>query len=133
MQASLLDLAQHHHALAQKGGSAADRDAAVRWYREYLEGFDARRRRRRTRLLLADLLFEGAHFEEAAAEYERPPIGYAGNPDAGRAGYAALVAYDKAETHAARAQRAALRAAGDRFVAAVRRHLPGRTPRRRAC
>ncbi len=41
VQANLLDLAQHHHALAQKQGSAADRDAAVRWYREYLDGFDA--------------------------------------------------------------------------------------------
>ena len=41
VQASLLDLAQYHHALAHKGGAIADRDAAVHWYREYLSGFDA--------------------------------------------------------------------------------------------
>ena len=46
VQANLLDLARHHHALAQKQGGDADRDAAVRWYREYLDGFDARRKRR---------------------------------------------------------------------------------------
>ena len=40
VQANLLDLARHHHALTQKSGTAADRAAAVHWYREYLDGFD---------------------------------------------------------------------------------------------
>jgi tetratricopeptide (TPR) repeat protein len=109
VQSNLLDLAQHHHALAQKSGSSTDRDAAVRWYRDYLDGFDAAPQAPATRLLLADLLFEGANFEAAAAEYERAAYSYGANPAAGRAGYAALVAYDKAEAQVPEAQRAALR------------------------
>ncbi len=109
VQSNLLDLAQHHHALAQKSGSATDRDAAVRWYRDYLDGFDDAPQAPATRLLLADLLFEGANFEAAAAEYERAAYSYGATPAAGRAGYAALVAYDKAEAQVPEAQRAALR------------------------
>ncbi len=108
VQAGLLDLARHHHALAQKGGADAERDAAVRWYRAYLAGFDHTPQAPGTRLLLADLLFEGRRFEEAAAEYERAAYDYATNPDAGRAGYAALVAYAEAESRAPQSQRAAL-------------------------
>jgi tetratricopeptide (TPR) repeat protein len=109
VQADLLDLARHHHALAQKG-SAADRDTAVRWYRDYLDGFDSSAEAPQTRLLLADLLFEGARYQEAAAEYERDAYSYASNPQASRAGYAALVAWDKAEAQAPEAERAALEA-----------------------
>ncbi|RPI12181.1 MAG: tetratricopeptide repeat protein, partial [Lysobacterales bacterium] len=109
VQSSLLDLAQHHHALAQKSGSATDRDEAVRWYRDYLEGFDDSPQAPATRLLLADLLFEGTRYEEAAGEYERAAYGYANNAEAGRAGYAALVSYDKAEATAPEAARAGLR------------------------
>lgn len=109
VQSSLLDLAQHHHALAQKG-AAAERDAAIHWYRRYLEGFDASPQAPGTRLLLADLLFEGQRFEEAAAEYERAGYGYAANPDASRAAYAALVAYAEAESRAPEARRAEISA-----------------------
>jgi len=108
VQSSLLELAQHHHALAQKDGAAAERDAAVRWYREYLAGFDDTSQAPGTRLLLADLLFEGKDFEAAAGEYERAAYGYAAHPEAGRAGYAALVAYAEAESRAAPARRAEL-------------------------
>lgn len=109
VQSSLLDLARHHHAIAQQDGSAADRAEAVRWYRDYLEGFDDAPGAPSTRLLLADLLFEGGRFEEAAGEYERAAYGYGPVPDAARAGYAALVAYDKAGTLAPEALRPALR------------------------
>ncbi len=111
VQQDLLVLAQHHHALAQKG-SVADRDAAVRWYRDYLDGFDSSPQAPATRLLLADLLFEGGRYDEAAIEYERAAYAYAANPEAARAGYAAIVAYDKAETQAAESERAALRLRG---------------------
>ena len=106
VQAGLLDLAQHHHALAQKSGSAAERDEAVRWYRDYLAGFDASPQAPGTRLLLADLLFEGSRFEEAATEYERAGYGYTDNPQAARAAYAALVAYAEAGKRASEPARA---------------------------
>ncbi len=109
VQANLLDLARHHHALAQKKGGEADRDAAVRWYREYLDGFDATAEAPATRLLLADLLFEGSRYVEAADEYEKAAYSYTDAPEAGRAGYAALVALDKAAATLPEAERPALR------------------------
>jgi tetratricopeptide (TPR) repeat protein len=96
VRANLLDLARHHHALAQRG-SAEDLNAAVRWYQDFLAGFDDSPEAPATRLLLADLLFDGQRYAEAAAEYEWAAYGYAANPGAARAGYAALVAYEKAE------------------------------------
>ncbi|HXW11078.1 MAG TPA: tetratricopeptide repeat protein, partial [Steroidobacteraceae bacterium] len=47
-------------------------------------------------LLLADLLFEGQRFAEAAVEYDRAAYGYPNAAEAARAGYAVLVALDKA-------------------------------------
>ena len=109
VQANLLDLARHHHALAQKQGGDADREAAVRWYREYLDGFDATAEAPATRLLLADLLLEGSRYADAADEYEKAAYNYRNAPEAGRAGYAALVALDKAEPTLPEAARPALR------------------------
>lgn len=127
IESSLLDLARHHHALAQKAGAAAaERDAAIRWYRLYLEGFDAASAAPATRLLLADLLFEGQSFDAAAAEYERTAYAYADNPDAPRAGYAALVAHAEAESRAPPARRAEVSAraieSSLRFAAAFPEH-----------
>jgi TolA-binding protein/Flp pilus assembly protein TadD len=109
VQKDLLDLAHYHHALAQKSGSATDRDAAVRWYREYLEGFNAVPEAAATRLQLADLLFDSKRYLEAAQEYELAAYTYANATEAGRAGYAALVSYDKAEPLLPEAERPALR------------------------
>ncbi len=109
VQANLLDLARHHHALAQKQGGDTDREAAVRWYREYLDGFDATAEAPATRLLLADLLLEGSRYADAADEYEKAAYNYRNAPEAGRAGYAALVALDKAEPTLPEAARPALR------------------------
>ncbi len=109
VQANLLDLAQHEHALAQKKDGEVHRDAAVRWYREYLAGFDATAQAPATRLLLADLLLDGSRFVEAADEYERAAYDYENAPEAGRAGYAALVALDQAEATLPAAERPALR------------------------
>ena len=109
VQANLLDLAQHHHALAQKKGGEADREAAVRWYREYLTGFNATPQAPATRLLLADLLLDGSRYVEAADEYEKAAYSYKDAPEAGRAGYAVLVALDKAEPTLPETERPALR------------------------
>nr|MCU0258347.1 hypothetical protein [Solirubrobacteraceae bacterium] len=109
VRSSLLALARHHHALAQQGGGAAERAAAVRWYREFLDGFDHEPEAPATRLLLADLLFEDADFEQAAMEYERAAYGYPRNSESARAGYAALVSYDRAESRSPEDARAAIR------------------------
>ncbi len=108
VQADLLDLARHHHAAAQADGDREDLVLAVRWYREYLAGFDDSSEAPATRLLLSDLLFENERFVEAAAEYELAAYSYEGFDQAGRAGYAALVAYQRADKQVAAEQRPAL-------------------------
>ena len=50
-----------------------------------------------TRLLLADLLFEGASYDEAAAEYERAAYGYPAGPQRVAPATRRLVAFEKAE------------------------------------
>ena len=107
VESNLLDLAQHHHALAKKNGSSEDLNEAVRWYRDYLAGFDQSAKAPATRLLLADLLYDGKRYTEAAGEYELAAYSYAANPEAARAGYAALVAYDKAAPGIPEAERVA--------------------------
>jgi tetratricopeptide (TPR) repeat protein len=111
VRASLLDLARHHHALAQRG-SSGDREAAVGWYRDYLDGFDDSPEAPATRLLLADLLFEGSAYEAAAIEYEHAAYDYGTVRDSPRAGYAAIVAYQKAAEAARPAERAPLQMRG---------------------
>jgi tetratricopeptide (TPR) repeat protein len=55
---------------------------------------------------LADMLYEGGRFAQAATEYERTAYAYAISPDAAKAGYAALSAYQKQEALLPEAQRA---------------------------
>jgi tetratricopeptide (TPR) repeat protein len=111
LQAGLLDLARHHHALAQKG-SATDLDEAVRWYRDYLAGFNDAPGAPATRLLLAGLLLDGRRYAEAATEYELAAYSYAPNAESARAGYAALVAWDKAAAAAEPGDRGAIESRG---------------------
>ena len=47
--------------------------------------------------LLAELLFENHHYQEAAQQYEQVAYAYTRNSQAAEACYAALIAY---ETHA---------------------------------
>jgi TolA-binding protein len=106
VETNLLDLAQYHHSLAKTQGRE-DLNEAIRWYREYLAGFNASTKAPATRLLLADLLFDGQRYVEAASEYELAAYSYASNPEAARAGYAALVSYEKSMPLVTPAERAA--------------------------
>jgi TolA-binding protein len=89
----LAELAQHHHAAAQKGRQAEDYQQAVRWYREYLAAFPSDPQAAETNFLLAELLFEDRRFGEAAVEYANAAYGYPPYSRSADAGYAALLAY----------------------------------------
>ena len=97
LENNLKDLAQYHHARAQADGAAADFDAAARWYRALLDTFPDRDSAPATRHLLADVLYEGGRYDDAAIEYERAAYEYAPHARSAEAGYAALVAYEKHE------------------------------------
>ena len=91
----LAELARHHHALAQKSKSAADMQAAIRWYRESLDSFPDDADAPESRFLLAELLFENQRWAEAATEYAQ--VAYSGelNLRSAEAGYAVLLAHAK--------------------------------------
>jgi TolA-binding protein len=97
LENNLRDLAQYHHARAQAAGERVDFDAAARWYRALLDTFPERESAAETRYLLADVLFEGGRFADAAIEYERTAYEYPAHARSAEAGYAALVAYEKHE------------------------------------
>ncbi|MDP2004600.1 MAG: tetratricopeptide repeat protein [Rubrivivax sp.] len=136
----LVQLARHHHALAQQTKATAEVQEAVRWYGTLLASFPNDAEAPAQRFLLAELLFEDRRWADAAREYETvaytpaPPSAplAASGPGAtapaapvrrADAGYAALLAYaaqEKASTDPA--QRTALQrtavASSLRFAAA---------------
>jgi tetratricopeptide (TPR) repeat protein len=93
VKAHLAELAQHHHAQAQKSKSKPDVQEAVRWYREYLVAFPGDGDAAQNHFLLAELLFEDGQLAEAAANYEKVAYDYAAHPKAADAGYSALLSY----------------------------------------
>ncbi len=107
LKTNLKDLAQHHHALAQKTRNADDYVQAARWYGAMLESFPQDAEAPANRYLLAEVLFEGERFAEAAAEYSRTAYDYAPHEKSAQAGYAALIAYQKQEGRLAGSGKAA--------------------------
>lgn len=95
LKSNLEDVAQHHHAVAQRSGSADDYGVAARWYRTYLHSFPDDPDSAATHHLLADALFEARRFEEAVVEYERTAYEYPQYLRSAEAGYAVLVSYEK--------------------------------------
>lgn len=89
----LSELARHYHASAQKSKSSADYQEAVRWYRTYLTSFPTDPEAPQNNFLLAELLYEDARFDEAAAEYEKVAYDYPSHARSADAGYAALLSY----------------------------------------
>ena len=87
----LAELARYYHASAQQSRSTADYQEAVHWYRTYLEDFPNDPQAAQNNFLLAELLFEDAHFGEATIEYEKTAYQYPTHERSADAGYAALL------------------------------------------
>jgi cellulose synthase operon protein C len=97
LKSNLKDLAQYHHAKAQKTRQAEDFVAAARWYGAMLQSFPTDPEAPSNRYLLAEVLFEGGQFAEAAREYARTAYDYPIHPRSAEAGYASLVSYQRQE------------------------------------
>ena len=109
---NLKDLAQHHHAAAQKSRRLEDYSVAARWYGEYLASFPDDPDSAQTNFLLAEVLFESRQYARAAKEYERSAYAYPLYARSADAGYAALIAYQKQEETLAAADKPAWHAQG---------------------
>jgi tetratricopeptide (TPR) repeat protein len=112
LKSNLQDVARYHHALAQASGKRSDYEQAAGWYRQYLESFPDDPDSAETNYLLADTLYESGDFRTAALEYERTAYSYPLGGQSARAGYAALVSYDKYEAALSGDSRAAWHLAG---------------------
>ena len=97
LKTNVKDLAAFYHEQAQASKLPKDYQEAARWYREFLQSFPDDPEAAATNYLLADTLFESHQFHDAASEYEHAAYNYPPNAKSATAGYAALVAYDKAE------------------------------------
>ena len=91
----LQDLARHYHATAQKEKKPAAYQEAAQWYRTYLRSFPTDPKAAEMNFLLADMLFEGQRYAEAAREYEKTAYGYPPHAKSAEAAYAVLLAYSK--------------------------------------
>jgi len=108
----LAELTNTYHAAAQKSKKPEDYDAAIRWYREFIESFPADPQAARQNFLLAELLFETGRFGEAAQEYEKTAYHYLPHAQAADAGYAAVLSFAEQEKRADEAHRAKFRLDG---------------------
>ena len=97
LKLTLTDLSRHYHALAQKNKKPADYEEAFHWYRTYLASFDNDQNAPKMNFLLAELLYESGNYELATREYENTAYNHGEHPQAGEAGYAAVLAYSKQE------------------------------------
>src|SRR6516162_5940492 len=97
LKTNLKDLATYYHASAQKSGRLADYQEAARLYGDYQKSFPGDAEAAQTSYLMAEALFEGHQYGEAATEYEHTAYGFTRNDKSATAGYAALVAYQKGE------------------------------------
>ena len=97
LKTNLKDVATYFHASAQKSGRVADYQEAARWYRDYLKSFPGDADSAQTNYLLAEALYEGHQYGDAATEYEHSAYDFPRNEKSATAGYAALVAYQKGE------------------------------------
>src|SRR5215469_8267067 len=107
LKTNLKDVATYFHASAQKSGRIADYQEAARWYRDYQKSFPGDADAAQTSYLMAEALFEGHQYGEAATEYEHTAYDYPRNGRSAIAAYAALVAYQKGEEGLTGAEKAA--------------------------
>jgi len=88
-------LAQYYHSQAQKTGSGLDVREAQRWYRVWLASFPEAEETPQMNFYYAELLYENKKYEDAIREYETTAYDYPGYKQSGKAGYTALLAYEK--------------------------------------
>jgi cellulose synthase operon protein C len=98
LETDLRDVATYDHAMAQRTHDVRDYAEAARLYRQYLDSFPGASDAAVLNHHLADTLFAAQHYADAAAEYEHTAYNYPRGAQSESAGYAALTAYQKAES-----------------------------------
>jgi len=87
------DISIFYHAKAQTSKKVDDYLIAAKWYREILQTFDSPKTDSKYRFSLAETLFDGGKFLQAAKEYEIVAYNNQASRYSRDAGYRALVSY----------------------------------------
>lgn len=95
LKGHILDLAKHHHALAQKSKKPADYAEPAEWYKEYLDTPPTAAEDAPINDLYAQTLFAAERYPEAVAQFERTAYQYEGYEKQADAAFLALVAYQE--------------------------------------
>ncbi|MET0066050.1 MAG: tetratricopeptide repeat protein [Candidatus Thiodiazotropha sp.] len=106
LRAYLKELAEYHHALAQRSRDSKGRTItpeqarqgteAAHWYRRYLDSFPNDPQAGEISFLLGELLFELKQYRDSVIAYEDSAYTLPGHGKQAEAGYAALLAYAEA-------------------------------------
>lgn len=91
----LVELAQHHHAVAQTTQTPADYMTAARWYREFLATWPEDENAPVMNMLLGETLFAARDFRAAIEEFERTAYDYPAHESAEKAAYFALLSHQE--------------------------------------
>ncbi|MFQ5469491.1 MAG: tetratricopeptide repeat protein [Gammaproteobacteria bacterium] len=95
LKATLVELAKHHHSLAQQDHSIIEFEMATSMYQQFLTFFGQDQNAAGINFLYAELLYEFNDFAEAARQYEKTAYQYPAHDQGAEAGYAALLAFEK--------------------------------------
>jgi tetratricopeptide (TPR) repeat protein len=97
LKVNLTDVALYFHSSAQKSKKTEDFLEAAKWYRDYLKSFPDDPDSAARNYSLADALFEGHEYGQAADEYEKTAYNYPRNARSAESAHASLVSFQKAE------------------------------------
>lgn len=89
----ITEIATHYHAQARKSKQSPDYYKAATWYAQYLKNFPNDAQSANMNFLMAETLYDGRYYVEAAAEYEKAAYHYPPHGKSAEAGYAALLSY----------------------------------------
>lgn len=89
----ITEIATHYHAQARKSKQPPDYYKAATWYAQYLKNFPNDAHSANMNFLMAEALYDGRYYVEAAAEYEKAAYHYPPHGKSAEAGYAALLSY----------------------------------------
>jgi len=95
LQSTLEELALHYHSIAQGNKKPSAYQDAAHFYSEYITTYNQDAKTPHIHFLLAEALYEGKFYAQAAKEYEHSAYNYTSHKDAPEAAYAALLAYRK--------------------------------------
>jgi len=97
LKVNLTDVAVYFHSTAQKSKKTEDFLEAAKWYRDYLKSFPDDPDSAARNYSLAEALFEGHEYGQAADEYEKTAYNYPRNAKSAESAHASLVSFQKAE------------------------------------